>query len=361
MLRSKLRHGGAANAVGADARPRGGGRRSRHIRFSAAVVLALGIAGGVAACGSSSDSGSGDSLSMVGYSTPETVYTDTLEPAFQKTSQGEGVQFSNSFGASGDQSRAVEAGQQASVVHFSTEPDMQRVVDSGDVASDWSKNKYGGNVEDSVVVFVVRKGNPLGIQSWDDLISSHAEIVTPNPFQSGSAKWNLLAAYGAKINEGSSPQQAQDFLKQILENTPVQPASGRDATTAFTGGKGDVLLSYENEAIAAQKAGEDVEYVIPDDTILIETPIAATKDAPPAAQDFVDWLYTPEAQQDWADAGYRPVVKSVFDKNKDKFPTPSGLFTIDDLGGWDKVNTEFFDPTNSIVQGIEKDLGVATE
>jgi sulfate/thiosulfate transport system substrate-binding protein len=208
----------------------------------------------------------------------------------------------------------------------------------------------------------VRKGNPLGIQSWDDLISSGAEIVTPNPFQSGSAKWNLLAAYGAKtIGQGASDQEGQDFLKQILENTPVQPASARDATTAFTGGKGDVLLSYENEAIAAQNAGEDIEYVIPDDTILIETPIAATVDAGPEAQDFVDYLYTDEAQQAWADAGYRPVVKSVFDKNKDKFPVPSGLFTVDDLGGWDKVNTEFFDPTNSIVQGIEKDLGVATE
>jgi sulfate transport system substrate-binding protein len=141
----------------------------------------------------------------------------------------------------------------------------------------------------------------------------------------------------------------------------VQDASARDALNTFVNGKGDVLLSYENEAIAAQQAGEDVEYVIPDDTILIETPIAATTDASTQAQDFVKYLYTPAAQQLWADAGYRPVVKSVFDKNKDKFPTPPGEFTIDDLGGWDKVNTEFFDPEKDIVAGIEKDLGVATE
>jgi sulfate/thiosulfate-binding protein len=359
-LSSKLRRGGAAIAEGANARPRGG-RRAGQV--GVAALAALGLVGGVAACGSSSSAAGGDgSIAMVGYSTPETVYTDTLEPGFQKTDAGSGVEFSNSFGASGDQSRAVEAGQKADVVHFSTEPDMQRVVDSGAVAKDWADNQYDGIVEDSVVVFVVRKGNPLDIHSWDDLISSGAEIVTPNPFQSGSAKWNLLAAYGAKtIGEGASDQEGQDFLKQILEATPVQPASGRDATTAFTGGKGDVLLSYENEAIAAQNAGEDVDYVIPDDTILIQTPIAATVDAGPEAQDFVDYLYTDEAQQAWADAGYRPVVKSVFDQNKDKFPTPPGLFSIDDLGGWDKVNAEFFDPEGSIVQGIEKELGVATE
>jgi sulfate transport system substrate-binding protein len=147
----------------------------------------------------------------------------------------------------------------------------------------------------------------------------------------------------------------------LLEHAVVQPGSASDALTTFTSGKGDVLLSYESDALEAQQAGEDIDYVVPDDTILIETPIATTTEASTAAQDFVKYLYTPEAQQIWADAGYRPVVKKVFDENKDKFPTPPGLFTIDDLGGWDKVNTEFFDPENGIVAGIEKNLGVATE
>jgi sulfate transport system substrate-binding protein len=362
----KLRRGGAANATGADARPRGG-------KVVAALALAVALGLGVAACGggddsasgasdgSSGDSSSGGSIDLIGYSTPQTVYEDTLIPDFQKTSEGSGVEFSDSFAASGDQSRAVEAGQSADFVHFSTQPDMQRLVDAGIVAKDWDKGQYSGNIEDSVVVFVVRKGNPDNIRSWDDLVSGDEEIVTPNPFQSGSAKWNLLAAYGAKISEGASPQQAEDFLKQILENTPVQPPSARDATAAFTGGKGDVLLSYENEAIAAQNAGEDVDYVIPDDTILIETPAAVTEGSDPAAQRFLDWMYTDEAQKAWAEAGYRPVSKAVFDQYKDKFPTPPGLFTIDDLGGWDKVNAEFFDPENSIVQQIEESLGVATE
>ena len=357
---SKLRPDGAANAF-ADARPRGS-------RFLAVGVLALGLAGGLAACGGddssdsgSSDSGSGGSIDLIGYSTPQVVYEDTLEPDFQATDDGDGVEFANSFAASGDQSRAVEAGQPADVVHFSVEPDMQRVVDSGAVADDWNKNEYNGIVEDSVVVFVVRSGNPENIQDWDDIVQEGVEVVTPNPFQSGSAKWNLMAAYGAEINQGASDQEAQQFLADLLANAPTQPASARDATAAFTSGKGDVLLSYENEAIAAQEAGEDVEYVIPDDTILIETPIAVTEDAGPEAQAFVDYLYTDEAQQSWADAGYRPVVESVLEDNRDKFPDPPGLFTIADLGGWAKLNDEFFNPEGSIVQQIEEDLGVATE
>ena len=186
-------------------------------------------------------------------------------------------------------------------------------------------------------------------------------MVTPNPFQSGSAKWNLMAAYGAQINQGKSEEEAEQYLADLLAASPTQPASARDATAAFTSGKGDVLLSYENEAIAAQEAGEDIEYVIPDDTILIETVAAVTEEAGPEAQEFLDYLVTDEAQQVWADAGYRPVVESVLEDNRDKFPEPSGLFTIADFGGWSKVNTEFFDPEDSIVQGIESDLGVATE
>ena len=142
---------------------------------------------------------------------------------------------------------------------------------------------------------------------------------------------------------------------------PVQDESARDSLGTFLGGKGDVLLAYENEAIAAQDAGEDIEYTVPDSTIQIETPAAVTTDSDDSAQAFLDYLYTDEAQQLWADRGYRPVVQSVFDKNKDKFPTPPDLFTIDDLGGWDKVATDFFDPEKGSVAEIEQNLGVATE
>jgi sulfate/thiosulfate-binding protein len=334
-------------------------RTSGRLALAAALAIAVGVA--VTACGStSSGSSSGGPVNIVAYSTPETVYKDGLIPAFEKTPDGSGASFSTSFGPSGDQSRAVESGQPASVVHFSIQPDMQRLVDAGKVASDWDQNEQDGFVEDSVVVFVVRKGNPDNIQSWDDLVKPGVEVLTPNPFSSGGARWNLMAAYGAQLEEGKSDAQAQEYLKQLLGNVALQAPSASDSMTAFTQGKGDVALAYENEAIAAQKAGEDVDYVVPDDTILIQTPIATTEDASTQAQDFVDWLYTPEAQQIWADNGYRPVDKAVLAKNEKEFPTPSGLFEIDKLGGWDEVTTKFFDENNGIVTKLEQGVGVST-
>jgi sulfate/thiosulfate-binding protein len=332
--------------------------RTGRIALAAALALALGV--GVAACGSSKSSGG--QINLVAYSTPETVYDQALIPAFQKTSQGNGATFKSSFGPSGDQQRAVIAGQPADYVHLSTGPDMQALVDAGIVDSNWDQNTYHGIVQDSVVTFVVRKGNPKGIKTWDDLVKPGVEVVTPNVFSSGGAKWNLLAAYGAQINAGKSPTQALAFLKTLLEHAVVQPGSAGDALTAFTSGKGDVLLSYESDAIEAQKAGESIDYIVPDDTILIETPAATTTDASTQAQDFLKFLWTPEAQQLWADGGYRPVDQSVLAKNKAKFPVPPGLFTVDDpsIGGWEKANTEFFDPENGSVAKIESDLGVST-
>jgi sulfate/thiosulfate transport system substrate-binding protein len=338
----------------------GSGSRRRLARISLAAALAVAIGIGVAACGSSSSGSSGSTINLVAYSTPETVYDKSLIPAFQKTSQGQGTSFNTSFGPSGDQSRAVQAGQPASYVHLSLEPDMQALVDAGLVDSSWQDNPYHGIVQDSVVAFVVRKGNPKNIQTWEDLVQPGVEVVTPNVFSSGGAKWNLMAAYGAQLEEGKSPAEALAFLKSLLEHAVAQPGSASDALTTFTSGKGDVLLSYESDAIEAQNAGEKVDYVIPDDTILIQTPAATTTDAPTQAQDFLKFLWTPKAQQLWADGGYRPVVKSVLDKNKSKFPDPPGLFTIDKLGGWTKANSEFFDPENGSVAKIESDLGVST-
>jgi sulfate/thiosulfate-binding protein len=329
-----------------------------RIGLAGALALALGLGG--AACGDDSSGGSSGQVNLVAYSVVETVYDEALIPGFQKTSEGEGATFKNSFGPSGDQQRAVIAGQPADYVHLSIEPDMQALVDAGIVDSGWQDNQYNGIVQDSVVVFAVRKGNPKDIQTWDDVVKPGVEVVTPNVFSSGGAKWNLMAAYGAQINQGKSPEEALEFLRSVLEHAVVQPGSAGDALTAFTSGKGDVLLAYESDSIEAQNAGEDIDYVIPDDTILIETPAATTNDAPTQAQDFLTYLWTPEAQQLWADGGYRPVDKSVLAKNEDKFPVPPGLFDIASLGGWEKVNAEFFDPETGSVAKIESDLGVST-
>jgi sulfate transport system substrate-binding protein len=337
--------------------------RRRSVNVALLVAL-FALAAVVAGCGSSSDDSSsssgGGKLDVVGYSTPEAVYQEDLEPAFEKTSAGSGVSFSNSFGASGDQSRAVVAGQPASVVHFAQAGDMERLVEEGGlVAKDWDKQPYGGIAQDSIVVISVRKGNPEGIKTLDDVLSKDVDVVTPNPFSSGAARWNIMAVYGTLINEGKSPDQALEGVKTLLEKTVAQPGSARDALAAFTQGEGDVLLGYENEAIKAEEEGEDLEYVVPPSTILIETPIAVTKDAPePAAQDFLDFIWSDEGQEIWAENGYRPVNPKLVDEKQ--FPTPKELFKISQFGGWGKVNDEFFDDETGSVAKIETELGVST-
>jgi sulfate/thiosulfate-binding protein len=322
------------------------------------ALLALGATIGVAACGGSASGA--DSVDLVAYSTPQQVYEDKLQPAFQNAEAGDGVDFSNSFGSSGDQSRAVEAGQPADVVAFSLEPDMTRLVDAGLVAPDWNRNEYQGIVTDSVVTLMVRPGNPKNIRSFDDLVRDDVEVINPNPATSGGARWNIMAIYGSQIEQGKSEADAQDFVKRVIENTSVQDDSARDSLNTFGSGKGDVLVGYENEAIQAQQEGIEVEYVTPDSTILIENPIAVTKDASSAAQPFVDFLYSDEGQQAFADAGYRPVNEAVFDQNADQFPIPPGLFTIADFGGWSKVSDPFFGDDGWVIQA-EADLGNPTE
>ena len=337
-------------------------RRSLWTALAAALIAAAALAGcgGPAnGSGNASSGGSGDKLSLVAYSTPQEAYQAEI-PAFQKTAAGKGVDFSQSYGPSGDQSRAVAAGLPADIVALSLAPDVDKLVEPGIVDANWADNDTDGFVTNSVVVFAVRKGNPKNIKTWDDLIKKGVEVITPNPFTSGGAKWNLMAAYGAQIEQGKSEEEALAYLKKLLQNTPVQDKSAREALATFSGGKGDVLISYENEAITAQKADVDLDYVIPDETILIENPAAVTKEAksPEKAKAFLDFLKTPEAQKIYASKGYRSITPDLVDKST--YPDPEKLFKIDKFGGWDKVNDEFFDPEGGSVAKIEQDLGVST-
>ena len=338
--------------------------------MAAAATAALGF--GVTACGGS-DSGGSDSaegaqsgeVALVGYSTPTDAYENILEPGYQGTEEGADVTFSNSFGASGDQSRAVEAGQPADIVHFALAPDVDRLVEAGLVADDWDQGEYNGTIQESVVAFTVRKGNPKDIQDWDDLIRDDVEVLVPNPFTSGGARWDIMAAYGHITQDGGSDEEALDYTRQLLENVTTQDASAADALETFTGGEGDVLISYESEALRAQDAGEEVDYVVPDNTIRIETKGAVLEDSPQSpnvngGQSFMDYLLSPEGQQGFADAGFRPVDPDVLADNEDKFPTPANLFTIDDLGGWDSVSEEFFGEEDGKITVIEQDLGFPT-
>jgi sulfate transport system substrate-binding protein len=324
------------------------------------VLASLTLALGTSACGGSEDTASGSSsggeggggkLALVAYSTPEVVY-DEIIPDFKKTPEGEGIDFQTSFGASGEQSRAVESGLKADVVSFSIEPDMERLVEAGLVEPSWKETEHDGFVTTSVVSFIVRKGNPKNIKGWDDLLKPGIKVITPNPFTSGAAKWNLLGAF---------QHGGLEYVEKLIkEHVDVQPKSGREALQAFTGGQGDVLLSYEYEATTAQKKGEKVDYVIPDDTLKIDITLAKTKDAPESAQQFIDYVLSEPGQKRFADWGYRPVNEKVLAANKDKFPTPKELKTIDDLGGWTKVNDELFDVEKGSIAKIEEEAGVST-
>jgi sulfate/thiosulfate-binding protein len=328
---------------------------SLRARLLAAVIPTSVVVLGLAACGSSSSSSK--HVTLVAYSTPQAAY-EKLIPAFQATPEGGGVSFSQSFGPSGEQSRAVANGLHADVVNFSLEPDIERLVKAGLVSSSWNQNATHGFVTNSVVVIMVRKGNPKHITGWSDLIKPGVGVVTPNPFTSGGARWNIMAAYGAQLKEGKTPAQAQAYLTRLFHNVVSQDSSARNSLQTFVAGRGDALLGYENEGIAAQKKREPVEYLIPTDTLLIQSPIAVGARAGAVQAKFVSYLLSLAGQEIWASEGYRPVISGV--ASAAKFPTPAGLFTIDLLGGWKAASKQFFEPETGIVTKIEQSLGVST-
>ncbi|HEU5433866.1 MAG TPA: sulfate ABC transporter substrate-binding protein [Thermomicrobiales bacterium] len=295
-------------------------------------------------------------LTLVAYSTPREAY-DALIPLFQQTPAGKDVQFQTSYGASGDQSRAVAAGLPADVVAFSLAPDITRLVDAKLVADDWANDPFKGMVTDSVVVLGVRPGNPKGIEGWDDLVKAGVEVITPNPLTSGGARWNIMAAWGAQIKAGKTEEEATAWLGELFKHVPVQDKSARESLQTFIGGEGDIIISYENEAITAKANGEKLDWIVPGATILIENPIAVTTEsqAPEQAKAFVDFLRSAPAQAVFAEKGYRPVLKAVTaTPTAGAFPTPAHLFTIDDLGGWPAVTKKFFDPDNGIVAKVQQ-------
>jgi sulfate transport system substrate-binding protein len=339
--------------------------------------IAIVAAVGVASCGSSSTPSAAAAttsvaaatttaglelpaaeLALVAYSTPQAAYEQIIS-AFNATPQGKKITFTQSYGASGDQSRAVVAGLDADYVAFSLEPDVTRLVKTNLVAADWNKDSHAGNVTDSVVVLVVRKGNPKNIKGWADLTKPGIEVITANPFTSGGARWNVMAAYGQVIKGGGTQADGVAYLNALFANVPVQDDSARKSLQTFTSGKGDVLLAYENEAIFAQQNGQAIDYVVPDSTILIENPAAVTASTrhPDQAKAFLDFVRSPTAQTIFAKNGYRPVVDGI--KGPYDFPTPTGLFTIADLGGWTTVSKNFFDPKGSIMADVETKIGVS--
>ena len=345
--------------------------RRLHPRGVAAVataalssLLLAGCVGGAATGPAGSGSGSaGTVIHLVGYAVPKEANA-AVEKKFQATPSGQGVTFEEAYGASGDQSRAVVNGLAADYVNFSLEPDVTRLVKAGLVDPGWNTGPTKGMVTDSVVVIAVRKGNPKGIKGWDDLTKPGVKIVTPNPASSGSARWNILAAYQYTIAEGGSDAEAKEYLEKFFTNVQSLPGSGRDATNAFLGGDADALISYENEAILARQSGEDFDYVVPDQTVLIENPGAVTTKATPKAKDYLAYVLSAEGQAEFVAKGFRPVVEGTpvgtvegANDPAKPFPTPAELTTITELGGWEAVNKKFFEEKTGIVPQVQQATG----
>ena len=319
-----------------------------------AALAALALAASAAA---------GTNLSLVGYSTPKAVLGKIIQ-AWQQTPDGKDASVSQSYGASTDQARAVANGLKADIVFLSTGDDVNLLVDDGLVDSNWNRQSYDGIAADTVVVFAVRNGNPKHIKTWSDLIKPGVQVITPNPFSSGSAKWNILAAYGAQRRLGKTDKQATAYVQQLFKHVVSQDTSGRNATNTFLGGKGDVLLTYESEALNARLNGQDIQYVIPRQTMLIELPIAVLKSSPnkDLANKFIRFVKQPTAQDLFAQYGFRPVNPISAKKYASKFPTRPGIFRVDDkdIGGWRHADKVWFDPNKGRMTQIERAIGGPT-
>jgi len=325
--------------------------KAQKITLLAAVFAALAVTSVAAA---------GTSLSLVVYSTPKAVMAKIIQ-AWQQTPDGKDASFSQSYGASTDQARAVANGLKADIVFLSTGDDVNLLVDDGLVDSKWNHQAYNGIAADTVVVFAVRNGNPKHIKGWNDLIRSGIQVLTPNPFSSGSAKWNILAAYGAQRRLGKTDKQATAYVQQLFKHVVSQDTSGRNATNTFLAGRGDVLITYESEAINSRLNGQDIQYVIPRQSMLIELPIAVLKSSQnkDVANKFIQFVKAPVAQDLFAQFGFRPVNPTVAKKYTSKFPARPGIFKVDDkiIGGWRHADQVWFDPNKGRMVQIEREVG----
>ncbi|HYR24575.1 MAG TPA: sulfate ABC transporter substrate-binding protein, partial [Aquabacterium sp.] len=271
--------------------------------------------------------------------------------AYWKAKTGDNVTVKASHGGSGKQARSVIDGLDADVVTLALAYDIDAIAEKGLLAKDWQKRfKLSSSPYTSTIVFLVRKGNPKGIKTWDDLVKPGVSVITPNPKTSGGARWNYLAAYGYELKKTKSEAKAKEFLAKLYANVPVLDSGARGSTTTFVErGIGDVLLAWENEALLAIKElGPDkFDVIAPPLSILAEPPVAVVdkvvdkKGTRAIAQAYVEYLYSPQGQDIAAQNYYRPTDPKVAAKYASQYPKVN-LFKIDELGGWTKVQKEHF-------------------
>jgi sulfate transport system substrate-binding protein len=313
-------------------------------------------------------SAGGTTLRLVAFSTPQTVMK-TVIANWQKTSAGKNVSFTQSYGPSTSQAKAIVAGLPTDIAFLSNALDINTLVTAGKVQGNWQKTLPAqGMVANSVVAFAVRPGNPKHITSWADLTRPGVQVVTPDPFPSGGAKWNVLAAYGAQRVQGKTDGQATTYVKSLFKHVVAQPTSASAAMTAFLAGQGDVFITYESEAYTAQLAGKALSIVVPKQTISIQLPMVPTKTAPAPAKTFITYCHTAAAQKLFVQAGYRPVVSSVLNDPSlkswaAKFSTKGHVIfpvTANFIGGWIKAAKLWFSSPNGRMVKIEQAVGGPT-
>jgi sulfate transport system substrate-binding protein len=335
------------------------GRRKLVWVTAVPVALAAAVAGAATTATAADQGSTATTLNLVAYSTPRPVLTKLIEE-FRKTPAGDDITIRASYGPSSAQGQAVANGLPADGVILNTGNDINDLVDKGLISRNWDKQSYNGVVWNSVVVFGLRAGNPKRVKGWNDLTRPGVGVVTVNPFTGGIAKWNILAGYVGQRKLGKTEKQAIDYLRRFYRNNVVsQDSSGSNATNTFLSGKGDVLLTFESEAINGK-----IPFVIPRQTMLIDVYIAALSRSEHKAEwnAFSRYLRTYPAQKILAENGYRPVNRQALTEFRKKFPVRAGETKITDklLGGWRAVDKKWFDPKRSIMQQIEASLGVPT-
>ena len=308
-------------------------------------------------------------LMLAIYSVPKEAYENRLIPAFKqqwKQRTGQDIRVRSSYGASGAQARAIIGGFEADVAVLSVEGDVDQIAKAGLITHEWRKGADHGNVSASVVAFGVRKGNPKSIKAWEDLTKPGIEVLYPNPKTSGGAMWDIIAIYGAGLKladpkEGPAEAQAAALLKRIQKNVKVMDKSGRESVTTFERGIGDVIVTYENELLPRIRSGRPMELVIPAETILIENPAAIVDrnvdrhHVRDIAEAFLAFLHSEDAQRALAEYDFRTVAMSLAGGPPAKsFPRPAHLFTMTDLGGWDKVASLLFGPQGLWTRAVEE-------
>ena len=324
-------------------------RRHILLAFAATALTAAGCGQKPAAKGGAVE------LLNVSYDPTRELY-EQYNAAFVKHWQaktGQTVSIRQSHGGSGAQARAVIDGVDADVVSLALAGDIDTISQkSGLLPADWqTKFPHNSSPYTSTIVFLVKAGNPKGIKDWGDLIKPGVEVITPNPKTSGGARWNYLAAYAWAKQTYGSDAKAEDYLKTLFQHVPVLDAGARGSTVTFVEpGVGDVLIAWENEAhLSVNKLGKGkFEIVVPSVSVLAEPPvavvdkIAAKKGSTEVAKEYLNYLYSPEGQEIVAQNYYRPTDATVAAKYADRFPQTK-LTTIQDFGGWAKVQKEQFD------------------